>query len=80
MKALEILEDRYGNVQSIISAHMHELLKLERIHNKDNVSALRLFYDSIESHLAKKFAKSGRTAKPMERCYLPSSWIGFLTN
>ena len=50
-KALDLLRDRYGNVQMIISAHMSELLKLQPITSEEDVSYLRLFYDNIESHV-----------------------------
>ena len=50
-KALDVLKDRYGNVQMIISAHMIELLKLQRITSEEGVSYLRLFYEKIESHV-----------------------------
>ena len=50
-KALELLKDRYGNTQMIISAHMGELLKLQPITKEDDVSSLRLFYDEIEAHV-----------------------------
>ena len=50
-KALDLLKERYGNVQMIISAHMSELLKLQPITSEEDVSYLRFFYDNIESHV-----------------------------
>ena len=50
-KALDLLKDRYGNVQMIIAALMSELLKLQPITSEEGVSYLRLFYDNIESHV-----------------------------
>ena len=50
-KALELLRNRFGNLQKIISTHMNELLKLKRIASDRDVKAIRLFYDDIESHV-----------------------------
>ena len=50
-KALELLRNRFGNLQKIISTHMNELLKLKRIASDRDVKAIQLFYDDIESHV-----------------------------
>ena len=50
-KALELLKNRFGNPQKIISAHMNELLKLKRITSDRDVRSIRKFYDDIESHV-----------------------------
>ena len=44
--AVEILKDRFGCKQQIISAHMEELLKLQNCPN-ENASQLRQIYDKI---------------------------------
>ena len=44
--AVEILKDRFGRKQQIISAHMEELLKLQNCPN-ENTSQLRQIYDKI---------------------------------
>ena len=45
-KAMDILNDRYGKPQRIISAHMQALLKLQTYQN-DKTSDLRAIYDKI---------------------------------
>ena len=41
-QALELLKQRYGNTQLIISTHMNKLIKLGKIH-VPNVKALKKF-------------------------------------
>ena len=48
-QAKEILQDRFGNPQVEISAHMDSLVKLPVVRKMDNVVALRKMYDHIES-------------------------------
>ena len=45
-----MLEERFGNTQVIISAHMNVLLKLPKLNN-DNVAKLTSFYNAIESNI-----------------------------
>ena len=45
-KAMDILNNRYGKPQRIISAHMQALLKLQTYQN-DKTSDLRAIYDKI---------------------------------
>jgi len=47
--SVTLLKDRYGQPQRIISAHVQALLDLPRPSNK--LTALRLFYDTIETHV-----------------------------
>ena len=51
IKALELLEDRYGNKQAIITAHMKNLLKLRRVESNLNVISLRRLYDDVQAHV-----------------------------
>ena len=44
------MEERFGNPQVIISAHMNVLLKLPKLNN-EIVSHLSSFYNTIESHI-----------------------------
>ena len=44
------MEERFGNPQVILSAHMNGLLKLAELNN-DGVSLLSSFYDTIESNI-----------------------------
>ena len=46
----QLLEERFGNLQVIISAHMNVLLKLPKLNN-DSVSSLSFFYNTIESNI-----------------------------
>ena len=48
--AVEILRERYGRPQQIISAHMDELIKLQPSHN-DRPASLRYIYDRISVHV-----------------------------
>ena len=47
--ALDILRDRYGNEQVLISAHMQSLLKIRKIKSIDNIKSLRSLYNHVES-------------------------------
>ena len=46
----QLLEERFGNAQVIISAHMNILLKLPQLNNY-NVSCLSSFYNTTESNI-----------------------------
>ena len=48
-EAMQLLKNRYGNNQVIISAHMNALVKLS--HVDDQLESLRKFYDDVESHI-----------------------------
>ena len=48
-EAMQLLKNRYGNSQVIISAHMNALVKLP--HVDDKLENLRKFYDDVESHI-----------------------------
>ena len=49
IEAVKILQDRYGNPQVLISAHMDSLIKMVKIRNKDDVRGLRKLYDDVEN-------------------------------
>ena len=49
--ALDILVKRYGDPQILISAHMNELLNFEVISDINDVKALRLLYDHVETQV-----------------------------
>ena len=49
-RAMNLLRERYGNPQLIISSHMDSLIKLEKV-SGSKASSLRNLYDKIESHL-----------------------------
>ena len=48
--AWELLKERYGNPQLIISCHVNNLIKLDKV-NGANAKELRDFYDKIESNV-----------------------------
>ena len=50
-EAKQLLEERFGNQQLIISSHMNELLKLPKLKEDDNVQKLTFFYNTIESSI-----------------------------
>ena len=50
-EALEVLEDRYGNKQAIITAHMKNLLKLQRVESNLDVISLRRLYDDVQEQV-----------------------------
>ena len=51
IEARKLLEERFGNTQVIISAHMNVLLKLPKLNNNNNVAKLTSFYNAIESNI-----------------------------
>ena len=48
-EALDILIDRYGNPQVLISAHMETLVKINKLKNMENLGALRKLYNDFEN-------------------------------
>ena len=50
-KALNILKERYGNTDIIISRHMKELVSLPSVTSDSDLKGLRRFYDALESHI-----------------------------
>ena len=46
-----MLEERFGNKQAIITAHMNELLMLRRIDNENDILGIRQLYDKIGTHV-----------------------------
>ena len=45
---LEILIDRFGNPQVLVSAHMETLVKISKVKNMENLEALRKLYNDIK--------------------------------
>ena len=50
-KAFNLLEERYGNKQLIIAAHVNQILRLEKVTTGRNVQELRNLFEQIESHV-----------------------------
>ena len=49
-ESLELLQNRHGNTQQIIAAHMNALVKMSSFDNED-LSGLRKFFDGVTSHM-----------------------------
>lgn len=49
IQALDLLKERYGNKQKIITSHVNELLEMDICGN--DTKKIRQFYDNIESHV-----------------------------
>ena len=49
--AVELLEERYGNKQAQINAHMENMLKLAPVKSMGNLDGLRKLYDCIETSI-----------------------------
>ena len=49
-EALALLQNRIGNTQQIIAAHMNALAKMRSVDNKD-LSELRKHFDDVTSHV-----------------------------
>ena len=65
-KALNILIDRYGNPQVLISVHMETLIKITRVKIMENLEALRKLDIGIE-HCMRKFNVWLLTCSTFER-------------
>ena len=50
-KALDLLCERFGNTQVIITTHMNELLKIKYLKSDKDVTSLRQLYDTLEVHI-----------------------------
>ena len=46
---IQVLKDRFGNEQVLISAHMASLLRINKIKSVDNIKGLRMLYNHIEN-------------------------------
>ena len=48
-QAVDLLTDRFGNEQVLISAHMESLLKIDKIRSVNNIKGLRMLYTHVEN-------------------------------
>ena len=48
-KSIELLQERFAQPHKIINTHMEALLNLPPL--TDNLTSLRIFYDSVETHI-----------------------------
>ena len=46
-EALQVLDERYGNVQIIVNSHFEELTALSAVRNNDDTAVLRELHDKI---------------------------------
>ena len=50
-KAIELMTERFGNSQTLISANMRVLSRIPRIESMSNIPQLRSVYDSLETSI-----------------------------
>ena len=50
-KAWELLQERFGNTQVIITSHMNELLKMRKITSEKDLQGMRKLYDDVKNHV-----------------------------
>ena len=67
-KSVELLEERFAQPHKIINAHMEALLNLPS--PTDHLSSLRLFYDSIETHI-RGLEALGKTTETYGDIFVP---------
>ena len=48
-EAVNLLKERYGNPQLLVSVYFEALVKLPRVTTMNNVKDLRMIYDKVES-------------------------------
>ena len=48
-EAIQLLKNRFGNEQLLISAHMESLLKISKIRSRENIKELRMLYNHVEN-------------------------------
>ncbi|GIX75492.1 DUF1758 domain-containing protein [Caerostris extrusa] len=73
-KAIDILTDRFGKTDILISTHMNVLLSLEPVRNSSDVSTLRKLYDKITIQIrCLESLKVGINSYASERSYICES-------
>ena len=50
---IDVLKDRFGNEQVLISAHVESLLKIDKIISVTNIKGLRMLYTHVENCIRK---------------------------
>ena len=68
--AVELLEQRFGNKQVIISSHIDGLLKLTPMGSSADVKKLRQTYNTIEAHVRGLQAARQQILKKQGHCFL----------
>ena len=48
-EAIDFLKKRFGNTQTLISAHMETLLNVNKVKKSDDTIALRKLYNDVET-------------------------------
>ena len=67
-KAIDLLRQRLGNCQLVISSHMEALTKIPRITAIHEVKGLHNLYDTVESHVCGLECVDLRVWKFHKRC------------
>lgn len=49
--AVDVLKQRFGNVQVIVASHMESLLNVASVTSEDDVTGLRKLYTTVETHI-----------------------------
>ena len=62
-EAIDVLKDRFGNEQILISAHMESLLKIDKIRSVTNIKGLRMLYTHVENCIRNLIALKLDTAR-----------------
>ena len=60
-KAIELLSDRFGNTQSLIAAHIDQLLSIPKMHDIYDVKMLRTVYDRVGTNIRNHFEVDSKT-------------------
>ena len=71
IQALDLLKERYGNKQKIITSHVNELLEMDICGN--DTKKIRQFYDNIESHV-RSLQGIGVDGKEYGTVLAPDAW------
>ena len=69
-EAVEMLKDRFGNKQVVISSHMRKFDEIKAIKNIANLSGLRELYDQVESNV-RSLQSVGVSRESYETCLSP---------
>ena len=48
---MDLLCERFGNTQVIITTHMNETLKIKHVKSEKDMAGLRQLYDTLEVHV-----------------------------
>ena len=69
-EAVEMLNDRFGNKQVVISSHMRKFDEMKALKSIANLSGLRELYDQVESNV-RSLQSVGVSRESYETCLSP---------